>query len=110
MEAYSLLLSTLCLHTDASWLILAYDPSIPQVKPVTSAWTAASCPRGVLSVAAGFGCSGCVTLTSSGDTELYTWGSNDYGVLGQGPNAPELVPQPTQVRVLCVQNSGSGFA
>jgi alpha-tubulin suppressor-like RCC1 family protein len=64
---------------------------------VTSAWTSATCPRGALSIAAGFGCSACVTLTASGDTDLYTWGSNDYGVLGQGSKEPEIVPQPTQV-------------
>jgi alpha-tubulin suppressor-like RCC1 family protein len=54
------------------------------VAPVDGKAWAASAPRGAVAVAAGFACSACVVLTAEGATELYTWGANDYGVLGHG--------------------------
>jgi len=46
-------------------------------------------------VAAGFACSAAVTLTAAGATDIYTWGANDFGVLGHGVvgGPDQLVPK-----------------
>lgn len=69
------------------------------VKRVDSAGWAKTCPRGAIAVAAGFACSAAVVLTAGGNTELFTWGANDFGVLGLGQGAvggPDVLT-PTKV-------------
>jgi hypothetical protein len=66
------------------------------VKPIQAPWSQAA-PRGCTTVAAGFGCSAAVALTVAGATELYTWGCNDYGVLGHGSTGGPDVTSPKKV-------------
>jgi hypothetical protein len=65
------------------------------VKPVKATWT--TCPRGAIAVAAGYASSAVVSVTAAGATELYTWGCNDFGVLGQGSVGGPDVLVPSKV-------------
>lgn len=68
------------------------------VKPVQTPW-AAKAPRGCITVAAGFASSAAVALNSDGSTDLFTWGCNDFGVLGLGTTGGADITSPQKVNI-----------